>query len=121
MTWLEEWVYYFEYEYSHVHHRWKDFEKQMDLREKSLRKVVVRKLSLVVACRRQWPLYVSLKEDESLRYENWNQLLFKDGQRERMIMHDIGGGPGVHFWRAAKKGSAPQSMTTYIDTMTYYQ
>lgn len=65
---FEEWVFYFEYEYSHVHHRWKDFEKQMDLQEKSLRKIIVlNKLSLAVACRHQRPLYASLKEDEELR------------------------------------------------------
>lgn len=89
MTWLEEWIFYFEYLYSRVHTRWEDYAKQMNLREKTLRNVLHAKLKLVVDAKRRWPTYASLVEDETLRKDHWAKELLKPGQRVRMIMHDM--------------------------------
>ena len=64
MTWLEEWLLYFEYVYGRVHRRWADYEKQWNVSKKILRKVVCSKLEVVIKIRDMWPRYASIEEDE---------------------------------------------------------
>ena len=47
LTWLEEWLLYFEYVYGRVHRRWADYEKLWNVSRSVLRKVVWSKLELV--------------------------------------------------------------------------
>ena len=88
MTWLEEWVFYFQFTYGRVHCRWEDYEKQWKLRIKTLRTILISKLELVVNTRLRWPLFASIVEDEMIRKSHWKSML-KEGQRVRMIMHDM--------------------------------
>jgi len=77
LTWLEEWVLYFEFAYVRTTIRWGDFSSRWRYRQKSLRSVVKTKLQLVVATHERWPTYASLREDEDLRKASWNEM-FKD-------------------------------------------
>jgi len=94
LTWLEEWVLYFEFAYGRTTIRWGDFSSRWRYREQSLRSVVKTKLQLVVATRERWPTDASLREDEDLRKASWNEM-FKD-LRVRMIMHDMTDVPLPH-------------------------
>ena len=61
----------------------------MHLVEKSLRKVLLTKLKLIVDARQRWPKFASLTEDELLRSEKWNDIISSTQKRVRIIMHDM--------------------------------
>ena len=60
----------------------------MEIENKTLRTILISKLELVVNTRLRWPLFASIVEDEMIRKSHWKSML-KEGQRVRMIMHDM--------------------------------
>jgi hypothetical protein len=87
MTWLEEWIFYFEFVYGRVHTRWEDMEAAWNTTTKPLRRVVCSKLAIALACRQRWPMYASYEEDAELRNHKWNEY-FDPKTGERVVMHD---------------------------------
>ena len=74
MTWIEEWVFISEFIYGKSLLCWKDFEKAYGLSQKPLRCVLRQKLSLILAARRNWPMYATVEEDLALRNDaTWNR------------------------------------------------
>ena len=64
LTWLEEWVLYLEYVYGHSINRWVEYEKEYNLHNKDhCRRVFRSKLVLVIAARKQWPMYATHEEE----------------------------------------------------------
>lgn len=55
LTWLEEWVFYFEFIYGSVHSRWQGFEEAWKCSQPPLRMVLKTKLKLALTCRSRWP------------------------------------------------------------------
>jgi hypothetical protein len=72
MTWLEEWVFFFEMMYGRATIRIGDYAKAYKISVKPLRKVFRNKLKLGVECRKRWPMYATNAEDIAFRKEKWN-------------------------------------------------
>lgn len=87
LTWLEEWMLYFQFVWSRTIVRYEDYEKQYRCREKSLRKVVRSKVDIVRAARSRWPIYASYAEDAKFRGEHWSAH-FDPVKGHRVVMHD---------------------------------
>jgi hypothetical protein len=87
LTWLEEWVLYFQFIWSRTIMRYEDYEKQYHCREKSLRKAVKAKVDMVRAARSRWPMYASYSEDAKFRAEHWSAH-FDPVTGHRVVMHD---------------------------------
>jgi hypothetical protein len=92
MTWMEEWVFYFEMMYGRTTIRIGDFAKEYKISEKPLRKVFRDKLKLGVECWKRLPMYATHAEDVALREERWNAH-FDPVNGVRIIMHDNTGVP----------------------------
>lgn len=87
LSWLEEWVLYFEFAYGRTHVRLNDYRKRWNIRVKTIRKVLKRKLSLIIRMRNIWPRYASLEEDRVFRNpDTWAEILSED---IRLVMHDM--------------------------------
>jgi hypothetical protein len=87
LTWLEEWLFGYEFMYGRTACRWQDFEKSYGCTVKPLRAILKQKVKLVLAARKRWPMYASYEEDADLRAKQWNEHFDKkDGMR--IIMHD---------------------------------
>merc|ERR1712032_1206587 len=84
LTWLEEWIFFFEYIYGHSKNRLCDYESEYNLCRNACRMLFRSKLLLAMKARNRWPMYASHEEDCKLRKEKWNDQ-FKD---KRIIMHD---------------------------------
>jgi hypothetical protein len=84
LTWIEEWVLYFEFVSHKSMVRWKDYAV---CRVKTIRDIVRRKLTLVVNEQRSWPMYTSQEEDVKFRNPNWN-FHFDPKDGPRVVMHD---------------------------------
>jgi len=87
LTWLEEWVLYFQFVWSRSIVRFEDYEKQYHCRQKSLRKVIRAKVDIVRAARSRWPIYASYSEDAKFRAEHWSTH-FDPVTGHRVVMHD---------------------------------
>ena len=72
LSWLEEWYFFWERCYGRTSTRWSGYEQKYKRSESFLRILFDNKMKLVLTCRKLWPTYVSLKEDEELRNECWN-------------------------------------------------
>jgi DDE superfamily endonuclease len=72
LTWLEEWMFYFERVYGRSVTRMVDCEVKYCISTKILRKIFNNKLAIVLAARRRWPMFVSFHEDAELRADKWN-------------------------------------------------
>ena len=84
MTWLEEWILYFEFIYGHSKNRWCDYESHYKLYRHNCRRVFKSKLNIAIDARNRWPMYLSHKEDCHFRKKKWND----DFENKRVIMHD---------------------------------
>ncbi|CAJ1957379.1 unnamed protein product [Cylindrotheca closterium] len=74
LTWLEEWLFYFEFKYSFTTGgRWQDYEKMYKTSQKPLGKILLKKLSLELGTRDQWPMYASYEEDATFRDRKWDE------------------------------------------------
>ena len=87
LTWLEEWVLYFEFVWHKSLVRWIDYAVGYKCRSKTIRDIVQRKLTLVVNERRSWPMYTSHEEDIMFRNPAWN-VHFDPKDGPRVVMHD---------------------------------
>ena len=79
LTWLEEWVLYFEVVWGMTNIQWVDIGKTYKMNITLCRAAFDKKLSLVLSCRASWPKYVSYEEDSNLRNDEWNKKY--DGKR----------------------------------------
>ena len=90
MCTLEEWCLYFEIAWGKSCARWVDFESKYRVSARTIVRVFLDKLGLVLDARRRWPTYVSMEEDETLRDEKWNErydglrVVFWDGTNANM-------------------------------------
>jgi hypothetical protein len=85
MTWLEEWLLYFEMMYHIATKRWEDAEAHYNLSSKQLNSSVFpSKLKKVRECQQKWPQFVTHEEDMELRSEKWKER-YPD---KRVIMWD---------------------------------
>ena len=87
LTWMEEWVFYFEYVYRRTHIRMNDYSKQWGINRDIIQKNIRNKLSMNIKVRDLWPRYATLDEDKTLRKYSRNKLI-KD-TRAWLIMHDM--------------------------------
>jgi hypothetical protein len=87
LTWLEEWVFYFELTYGRTRVRWEDYQADWILHEDHLRALLKSKLILELETRKRWPAYASVSEDAKLRKESWEGL-FEEAKQFRIYMHD---------------------------------
>mmetsp|Transcript_31594 Transcript_31594/g.76326 ORF Transcript_31594/g.76326 Transcript_31594/m.76326 type:complete len:349 (-) Transcript_31594:129-1175(-) len=90
LTWLEEWLFFFEFKYGRTAGRWKDYAHMYKCREKTLRRILKKRLSQELEIRKRWPMYATYEEDAKFRDEKWD-FYFKNG--ERIVMHDATGLP----------------------------
>lgn len=90
MTAFEEWYLYFEIVWGKSCARWIDFESKYKASARTIVRVFLHKLSLVLDARRRWPTYVSIEEDEALRDDKWDErynglrIVFWDGTNTDM-------------------------------------
>ena len=86
MSWLEEWMFYFEFVWGKSLRRWDDAscKQHYDLDSKQLRIIFDRKLNQVLLCRNSWPRYAKYHEDKKFTSQRW---LNKYGDA-RIIMWD---------------------------------
>ena len=63
MTWLEEWIFYFEFIYGHSKNRWCDYASAYKLHENHCRKVFKCNLNIAIDACNWWPMYLSHEED----------------------------------------------------------
>jgi hypothetical protein len=70
LTWLEEWYLYFEIIYGKTISRYVDAIDKYDSNDREVRRVFDIKLQAVKKVRKEWPMYCSLKEDETYRKPN---------------------------------------------------
>ncbi len=87
LTWLEEWVIYYQFIWSQTIVRYEDYEKQYRYREKSLRKAVKAKVDMVRVARSRWPMYAFYSEDAKFRAEHWSAH-FDPVTGHQVVMHD---------------------------------
>ena len=106
LTWLEEWLFFFQFGYGRTHVRWCDYHNTWDVRIKAAREIIRKKLQITKQTRGWWPMYVYLDEDEDLRCEQWNDLLGR--QKYRMIMHD-----NTNAGRLAKSSNQELNQATW--------
>jgi hypothetical protein len=86
LTWYEEWMLYFEAIWGKTHTSWDDlFLERFDLKSRAkMYDIIDSKTDLVLECRRSWPTYVSMEEDEKLRKKKWNDKY----KNKRIVMWD---------------------------------
>jgi DDE superfamily endonuclease len=84
LTWLEEWLLYFEAIWCKHSGRWLDLQLRYNVSPKLLRGVFDNKLNKHLRARKTWPSYVYHHEDLSIRKNGWNESY---GHR-RIIMWD---------------------------------
>lgn len=87
LTWLEEWILYFELVSGRTIIRFSDYATIYNCREQTLREVVREKVRLVLATRERWPMYASYAEDAKFRDSSWSGH-FDPVNGHRVIMHD---------------------------------
>ena len=87
LTWVEEWLFYFEFGWGRSTIRLCDYTTTYRCREKSLRLVLRAKVSLIKAMRDRWPMYASYAEDAKFRDPAWSGH-FDPINGHRVIMHD---------------------------------
>ncbi|CAJ1962587.1 unnamed protein product [Cylindrotheca closterium] len=92
LTWLEEWLFYFEFKYGRTACRWKDYEKRCKPLQKPLQKFLLEKLSLELGTRDQWRMYAAFEEDARFCDRKWDNY-FDPITGERVVMHDAAGIP----------------------------
>jgi DDE superfamily endonuclease len=104
LTWLEEWLCFFQIMYGRVSLRWVDLANNFKISERNLRRIFDSKLMMVKQTLEQWPTYVNEKEDKELRKDKWEE--FYDGRR--LIFWDTANVPLCY-----KPSSADAQRNTY--------
>jgi hypothetical protein len=86
LTWYEEWLLYFEVVWGRTFTSLdKLFLERFGLGCKmTMNKIIDTKAKLVLECRKSWPTYVSMSEDEKLRKKKWNEKY----KNKRIVMWD---------------------------------
>ena len=84
LTWLEEWLLYFEFVWGRSAGRWKDLVAKYDVDARILRSVFDSKLEKHTKTINYWPKYATLHEDEQLRKEKWGSVYGES----RIVMWD---------------------------------
>ena len=84
LTWLEEWMFFFEYLWGKTLTRWWDASVNMKSNKDSLMKIFRNKFQLVCAAQESWPCYASFYEGAALMKEKWK----KEYENVRIVMWD---------------------------------
>ncbi|CAJ1931834.1 unnamed protein product [Cylindrotheca closterium] len=92
LTWVDEWLFYFEFKYGRTAVRMQDFEKAYRSSEYPLQKVLKQKLSLENGTRNRWPMYATYEEDAKFCGEQWD-FYFDRQSGEKIVTHDATGIP----------------------------
>jgi hypothetical protein len=71
ITWLEEWFLFFEWTWGRSFTRLEDAEEKYSFNEKSARRVIQQKRSIILLSRQCWPFFATHEEDKLLRAERW--------------------------------------------------
>jgi hypothetical protein len=87
LTWVEEWILYFETVYGHSLIRLCDYVKSYESSDNAVRRVFRAKLEMVIEARKRWPMYASYTEDAKYRRGEWNTH-FDPQSGARVVMHD---------------------------------
>jgi hypothetical protein len=87
LTWLEEWILCFEFVWGRTIIRFTDNATTYCCRGKTIRRVIIQKLRMIIATRDRWPMYASFAEDAKYRDRTWNGH-FDPITGERVVMHD---------------------------------
>jgi hypothetical protein len=74
LSWLEEWLIYFEIIYGRQNHRWIDVALKYKTVDPIIRKIFVSKLEIHKRISKSWPPFATFDEDKALRKEKWNQI-----------------------------------------------
>lgn len=106
LTWFEEWYFFFERIWAKANQRYCDSVRQYKKPENSLRKVYDNKMKILLKARRMWPMYVTMKEDETLRDERWNKH-YKD---RRVVMWD---NTNVKMYKPSSAEAQRNTFSTY--------
>ena len=84
LTWLEEWVMYFQFMLGNATPRIRDLAKEFQCSESTARTALNDKRQKVLNAQEAWSTFLSHEEDVALRAEKW-----KENYRDkRVIMHD---------------------------------
>ena len=84
LTWFEEWIFFFEYEWGRTIGRWWDAEAAMKIGRQRLMIIFQNKLDMSKTCRDSWPRYSSFDEYFCLMKEKWKEKY----EGERVVMWD---------------------------------
>jgi hypothetical protein len=106
LTWLEEWIIYFEIIWGKFSRRWVDLSIKYNLSDRTLRRIFDRILNLVVDTRSTWPRFASLKEDIALRKRKWNETY----RGKRVIMWD---GTDVRMYKSSDSATQRCTYSSY--------
>ena len=104
LTWLEEWFFFYEFQWGRTINRWRDAEATIKLSIRRLRVLFQYKLELVKTCMQSWPRYASFTEDFQMMKEKWKEK-YKDA---RVIMWD-----DTNVNMAFQPNSADEQRLTY--------
>lgn len=88
MTWMEEWLFFFEMIYGRTALRWSEHEKCWCIGKKTLRKALRCKLDMVLEARISWPMYATVAEDNCLRNKDTWDWIFPEDKALRIFFHD---------------------------------
>ena len=84
LTWLEEWIFFFEYLWGRTLTRWWDAKAAMKTSKKAVIKIFCSKLKIANRARDSWPRYASFEEDFALMKDKWK----KEYKDVRIVMWD---------------------------------
>jgi DDE superfamily endonuclease len=85
LTWLEEWLVYFECLWGKSSQRWVDLQFKYKASPRRLRKIFDRKTAIVIECATiRWPRFVTFDEDIEYRKQKWSDYYYG----KRIIMWD---------------------------------
>ncbi len=87
LTWLEEWLFFFDFIHGRTAIRWEDHTSKWKSAEQVLRRVLKDKLKVANETRNKWPAHATFEEDCKFRCDSWN-LHFPTGDGPRIVMHD---------------------------------
>uniref|UniRef100_A0A7S1UPM4 DDE Tnp4 domain-containing protein n=1 Tax=Grammatophora oceanica TaxID=210454 RepID=A0A7S1UPM4_9STRA len=72
LTWLEEWLLYFEWTWGRTNARFHDLVAKYKIGDPAIRNIIRQKRNIILKARSMWPFYATYEEDEKLRHSSWN-------------------------------------------------
>jgi hypothetical protein len=108
LTWYEEWMSYFTILWCKHVMRWEDAEFQFKISARTLRRIFDSKLQIHLQMRNKWPIFVTYKEDEKLRKQQWND----EYQGRRLIMWD---NTNVPIYKPSDANNQRQTYSLYYN------